>query len=107
MRGFDRAQVKDRIGALESSLRDARARVEELDTRALKLSGEVAEAHRQLREVERPSYSGLGSRIEQLLRLAEEQAGDVIAAATKDAEEALAQARVEAAQARAAAQNEA
>ncbi|HST84691.1 MAG TPA: hypothetical protein VLL08_23335, partial [Kineosporiaceae bacterium] len=107
MRGFDRAQVEERIGALESSLRDARARVEELDTRALKLSGEVAEAHRQLREVERPSYSGLGSRIEQLLRLAEEQASDVIAAATKDAEEAVAQARVEAAQYRAAAQNEA
>ncbi len=34
MRGFDRAQVEERIGALESSLRDARARVEELDTRA-------------------------------------------------------------------------
>ncbi len=54
MRGFDRAQVEERIASLESSLRDARARVEELDTRALKLSGEVAEAHRQLREVERP-----------------------------------------------------
>src|SRR5512135_1152076 len=106
MRGYDRAQVDDRIHALEASLRDARARVEELDARAMKLSGEVADAHRQLREVERPSYSGLGARIEQLLRLAEEQASDVIAAATKDAEDALAQARVEAAQARAAAQNE-
>ncbi len=97
MRGYDRAQVEERIASLEASLRDARTRVEELDTRALKLSGEVAEAHRQLREVERPSYSGLGSRIEQLLRLAEEQASDVIAAATKEAEEAVAQARVEAA----------
>jgi vacuolar-type H+-ATPase subunit H len=81
--------------------------VEEVDARAMKLAGEVAEAHRQLREVERPSYSGLGSRIEQLLRLAEEQASDVIAAASKDAEEMLAQSRVEAAQARAGAQNEA
>jgi len=105
--GYDKTQVDERIGALEAALRDARARVEELDSRAMKLAGEVAEAHRQLREVERPSYSGLGARIEQLLRLAEEQASDVIAAATKDADDSLAQARVEAAQARAAAQNEA
>ena len=105
MRGYDRSQVDERIHALDAALRDARARVEEVDARAMKLAGEVAEAHRQLREVERPSYSGLGSRIEQLLRLAEEQASDVIAAASKDAEEMLAQSRVEAAQARAAAHN--
>src|SRR4029450_12898144 len=101
MRGYDRAQVDERMQALEAALRDARARVEEVDARALKLSGEVAEANRQLREGERPSYSGLGSRIEQLLRLAEEQASDVIAAATKEAEEAVAQARVGAARERA------
>ena len=55
MRGYDKIQVDDRLVALESALRDARARVEEVDARAMKLSGEVAEAHRQLREVERPS----------------------------------------------------
>src|SRR5919206_5111702 len=104
--GYDKTQVDERVSALEGALRDARARVEELDGRAMKLAGEVAEAHRQLREVERPSYSGLGARIEQLLRLAEEQASDVIGAATKDAEDMLAQARVEAAQARTSAQNE-
>ena len=104
--GYDKTQVDERVTALEGALRDARARVEELDARAMKLAGEVSEAHRQLREVERPSYSGLGARIEQLLRLAEEQASDVIAAATKDADESLAQARVEAAQMRAAAQTE-
>ena len=90
MRGYDKIQVDERISVLEAALRDARARVEEVDARAMKLAGEVAEAHRQLREVERPSYSGLGARIEQLLRLAEEQASDVIAAATKDAEDMLA-----------------
>src|SRR5512142_1020387 len=106
MRGYDKAQVDEKIHSLESRLREARAQLEEVDARAMKLAGEVSDAHRQLREVERPSYSGLGARIEQLLRLAEEQASDVIAAATKDAEEALAQARVEASQVRAAAQNE-
>src|SRR5919199_2172006 len=105
--GYDKTQVDERVAALEGALRDARARVEELDARSMKLSGEVSEAHRQLREVERPSYSGLGARIEQLLRLAEEQASDVIAAATKDADDALAQARLEAAQTRPTAQTEA
>src|SRR5919206_565414 len=106
MWGYSASQPGEGLGVRNPALRDARARVEEVDARAMKLAGEVAEAHRQLREVERPSYSGLGARIEQLLRLAEEQASDVIAAATKDADESLAQARVEAAQLRAAAQTE-
>lgn len=38
MRGYDKAQVDERIGALEAQLRDARARVEEVDARAMKLS---------------------------------------------------------------------
>ncbi len=54
-RGYHKGQVDERMSALESALRDARARVEEVDARAMKLAGEVAEAHRQLREVERPS----------------------------------------------------
>src|ERR687883_901786 len=90
--GYDKTQVDERVATLEAALRDARARVEELDAQTMKLAGEVSEAHRQLREVGRPSYAGLGARIEQLLRLAEEQASDVIAAATKDADDALARA---------------
>ncbi len=105
-RGYDRDQVDERLAALDVTLREVRGRLEDADARVMTLSGEVAEAQRQLREVERPSYSGLGARIEQLLRLAEEQASDVVAAATKEAEETLAQTRVEAGQVRAAAQNE-
>ena len=43
MRGYDKAQVDDRIRALESHLRDARARVEEVDGRAMKRETGVAE----------------------------------------------------------------
>ena len=43
MRGYDRAQVDERIASLEAALRDARARVEEVDSRAMKLAGEVSE----------------------------------------------------------------
>ena len=49
--GYDKTQVDERVAAREAALRDARARVEEVDARAMKLAGEVAEAHRQLREV--------------------------------------------------------
>ena len=86
MRGYDKAQVDERIHTLESALRDARVGMEEVDARASKLAAEVAEANRQLHQAERPSYQGLGSRIDQLLRLAEEQAGDVIGAASQDAD---------------------
>ena len=61
--GYDKTQVDERVAALEGALRDARARVEELDAQTMKLAGEVSEAHRQLREVGRPSYSGLGLRL--------------------------------------------
>src|SRR3954451_5899993 len=107
MRGYDREQVDEQIAAMQAALAKARDTVEQLDAQNRKMTNDMTEAQRQLREVDRPSYAGLGARIEQLLRLAEEQASDVVAAATKDAEDSLAQARVEAAQARANAQNEA
>ena len=59
-RGYDRDAVDGRLAALEQALADARAQVESLDTRAMQVSGELSEAHRQLREAERPTYSGLG-----------------------------------------------
>ena len=63
-RGYEREAVDERISALESSLAEARGQVEALDSKAMQAAGELSEAHRQLREAERPTYSGLGSRIE-------------------------------------------
>jgi hypothetical protein len=71
------------------------------------LIAELAEAHRQIQERERPTYSGLGARIEQLLRIAEEQAVELIQAARLEANEIKAAARVDAAELRAGAENEA
>src|SRR5215468_538396 len=62
---------------------------------------------RQLREQERPTYAGLGSRIEQLLRLAEEQATEIVGEARSAANELQAAAKVDAAELRAGAENEA
>ncbi|WP_159055994.1 DivIVA domain-containing protein, partial [Thermobifida fusca] len=67
LRGYDRTQVNEYLAQLRQEGRQAREEAE-------KLRKELAEAKRQLQEQERPTYSGLGARIEQLLRLAEEQA---------------------------------
>ena len=72
----------------------------------MQVAGELSEAHRQLREAERPTYSGLGSRIEQLLRSAEEQSSDVVSQANAQASDALARAKLAAGQLRARAENE-
>ena len=86
MRGYDRAQVDQRIESLSRSLKEARREVASLDQRAMTLAGELAEARQSLRESGKPTYSGLGSRIEQLLRSAEEQSASVMAKATSEAD---------------------
>jgi len=104
-RGYEREAVDSRITDLEKALADARAQVEQLDGRAMQVAGELSEAHRQLREAERPTYSGLGSRIEQLLRSAEEQSSDVVTQANAQAADALARAKLSSGQLRARAEN--
>ena len=81
MRGYDRTQVDQRIKALSRQLGDARREVASLDQRAMTLAGELADAQRRLREADKPTYAGLGSRIEQLLRSAEEQSTSVLSKA--------------------------
>ena len=71
MRGYDQHQVNEYLKQLDAEMRQHRDQVQALQQ-------ELSDAHRQLREQERPTYSGLGSRIEQLLRLAEEQANEIV-----------------------------
>src|SRR5258708_8719145 len=70
MRGYDPHQVNEHLKQLDGELRQHRDQVQALH-------GELADAHRQIQEQERPTYSGLGSRIEQLLPLAEEPATEI------------------------------
>ncbi len=72
MRGYDPTQVNTALERLDSEVRKHQENAQALQR-------ELADAHRQLQEQERPTYSGLGSRIEQLLRLAEEQATEIVA----------------------------
>src|SRR5215471_18337670 len=71
MRGYDRHQVDEHIRQIEAEVRTHREQT-------TNLKRELSEATRQIQEQERPTYSGLGARIEQLLRLAEEQATELV-----------------------------
>lgn len=79
--GRTREQVLDQLSDdLPRQLQDQQLRVLQVE-----LSGSCA----PLRTSERASYSGLGSRIEQLLMLAEEQASALIDAARAEAAEII------------------
>jgi len=83
--GQAREQVlRELSGDLPQQLRD-----EQLRALQAELSGSCA----PLRDPERASYAGLGTRIEQLLRLAEEQASELIDAARAEAAQITSPAR--------------
>src|SRR5260370_23511616 len=100
MRGYDQHQVDEYLKQNDVEMGKA-------GEQAKAFQKELNEAHRQLREQERPTYAGLGSRIEQLLRLAEEQATEIVGESRSAANELQAAAKVDAAELRAAAENEA
>ena len=100
MRGYDPHQVDEHIRQITNEVRRHQED-------ALAARRELSDAHRQIQEQERPTYSGLGARIEQLLRLAEEQATELVQAARSEANEIKAAAKVDGAELRAGAENEA
>ena len=65
MRGYDREQVDEHIRQIDAEVRPHREQAQATQR-------ELSEAHRQIHQQERPTHSGLGARIGQLLRLAEE-----------------------------------
>ena len=100
MRGYDRHQVDEHIRQIETEVRQHREQTQTLRQ-------QLTDAHRQIQEQERPTHSSLGARIEQLLRLAEEQATELVQAARSEANEIKAAAKVDAAELRAAAEGDA
>src|ERR1700742_108312 len=75
-RGYDRAQVDERISKLVSDRDSALARITALEKRIEELHLETQNAQAQVTDAE-PSYAGLGARVEKILRLAEEEAKDL------------------------------
>lgn len=109
-RGYDREQVERYVRKLEDKLREATARGAErgeqlarAEERMAELSGEVTalrsrvdQAEQRLRNVDQPSFSGLGEHVSSLLSSAEEQAQQLVAAATAEAESLRSKATTEA-----------
>ncbi len=90
LRGYDRPQVDDFVQRLNAALAQseaARAEAEQRLNEAQRRSRQTEQAltsaqqkptdqSKQIEESSRPTLSGLGTRVEQILRLAEEQANE-------------------------------
>src|SRR5580658_5772042 len=100
LRGYDRRQVDQHVEQLEDRARQYRGQ-------AQALQHELSAMQLQLRERKRPADAGLRPGIRQLLRLAEEQAAEILGEARAAADELQAVAEAAAAELRAAAKNEA
>lgn len=94
LRGYDKRQVDEYLDRLEHDLsvaqgdRDAAsARIALTEKRLDELENELQAARAQLTEGDRPTYKGLGKRVEQLLTIAEEEAERLRADAVRDAAE--------------------
>lgn len=91
LRGYDRRQVDEYLDRLEQTLsaaqadRDAgRAHTAALQRQVEELQAAVNSSRQKLLESTRPTYAGLGERVAQLLRLAEEEAERLRSDAVRD-----------------------
>ena len=109
-RGYDRDQVERYVRKIEDQLNAARARsddrgelldkaearVAELSAELNTVKGRLSEAEAKLRNVEQPSFAGLGDHVAGLLKSAEEQSATLVQTATADAEKMRAEAAADA-----------
>jgi Zn-ribbon protein, possibly nucleic acid-binding len=85
-RGYERAQVDERITKLVSDRDSALSRISALEKRIEELHLETQNAQTSIADAE-PSYAGLGARVEKILRLAEEEAKELREEAHRAAEQ--------------------
>lgn len=95
LRGYDRRQVDDYVHRVEVTLADADRlhredgdRLTALEDKVLALQGELADAERRASGLPEP-VSQAGDRIATMLRLAEEEADELVAHARERAEKSL------------------
>lgn len=92
MRGYSREEVDRTIANLRREIIAATTERNELATELNRVGG----LKKGLTEGEKPTYSGLGTKLEMVLRTSEEQATVLIANADIEAQNLLSQARIEA-----------
>lgn len=71
VRGYARSQVDAYIHDVQAALANSRRRTADLEA-------QLGELRAKLDEYENPTYSSLGARAAELLRVAEEEAGDIL-----------------------------
>ena len=110
LRGYDRMQVDDYIARLQAAVHQSQTARAEAEERLAQAQQRLAQSQRALAEVQknlseqdrvleeskRPTLSGLGTRVEQILRLAEEETTANRQAAQREAEGIVSAARLEA-----------
>jgi DivIVA domain-containing protein len=90
LRGYDQAEVDRRVGELVRNEQAAQAEVNELTARVRQLeqaNHKASEAVDEARAAAPPSYDDLGSRIAQMLSLADEEATELRTSAKDAADE--------------------
>ena len=101
-RGYDRE-------AVDGFVRSVLSRLDELDTQVQRLINENGQLRHELTDAQdraHPDFNNLGGRAQEILRVAEEQAGDITAQAQRDADRLLEQTDTETQQQRERTQNE-
>jgi cell division septum initiation protein DivIVA len=97
-RGYDREQVDSHLAWLEERVHEAEQAREAAEASASQAAADAERAREEL-ESGRPSWDALGERITQILNLAEEEGAEIRAARSREADQLLAQARHDAAEA--------
>jgi cell division septum initiation protein DivIVA len=97
-RGYDREQVDSHLAWLEERVQEAEQAREAAEASASQAAADAEQAREEL-ESGRPSWDALGERISTILNLAEEEGADIRAARSREADQLLAQARHDAAEA--------
>jgi DivIVA domain-containing protein len=104
LRGYDRRQVDDYLDRVEAALNDADARHAEDAGRLAALESQVTDMHARLADAERRAEGRpepapvAGDRIAAMLRLADEEATAIRAAASDEAERIISDAQLQAGQ---------
>ncbi|MDK3258339.1 hypothetical protein [Blastococcus capsensis] len=92
LRGYDRSQVADTIERLEADFRIALADRDAAVARSADMSGQLSALHGEIESLRRkaataaaPTFENISERIQHMLQLAEEEAGEIRRAAEIDA----------------------
>ena len=93
LRGYDRSQVADTIERLEADFRIALADRDAAVARTADLAGQLSAMHGEIEALRRkaatasaPTFENISERIQHMLQLAEEEAGEIRRAAELDAQ---------------------